>query len=83
LPLTIEDTWGILVNTKHPLAKKTVVTPSDIETNPIVVSNQSFIDNQLASWLGGHFEQLNVIGRYNLLYNASLLAKENIASILC
>ncbi|HBM3500559.1 TPA: LysR family transcriptional regulator [Listeria monocytogenes] len=83
LPLNIEDTWGILVNTKHSLAKKAVVTPSDIEANPIVVSNQSFIDNQLASWLGEHFEQLNVIGRYNLLYNASLLAKENIASILC
>ncbi|MCH3092962.1 LysR family transcriptional regulator substrate-binding protein, partial [Listeria monocytogenes] len=32
LPLTIEDTWGNLVNTKHPLAKKTGVTPSDIET---------------------------------------------------
>ncbi|ECB9787301.1 LysR family transcriptional regulator [Listeria monocytogenes] len=83
LQLSLEDRWGILVNTAHPLAQKEVIIPGDIQENPIMVSNQSFVDNQLASWLGEHFEQLNVIGSYNLLYNASLLAKENIASILC
>ncbi|WP_086444570.1 LysR family transcriptional regulator [Candidatus Enterococcus lemimoniae] len=81
--LPLIDSWGILVNNSHPLAKKKTVQPKDIQRMPLLISNQSFVDNQLSEWFGGNIEHLNVIGTYNLLYNASLLAKENIASVLC
>ncbi|WP_348920114.1 LysR family transcriptional regulator [Enterococcus rotai] len=81
--LPLIDSWGILVNNSHPLANKKTVQPKDIQRTPLLISNQSFVDNQLSEWFGGNIEHLNVIGTYNLLYNASLLAKENIASVLC
>ena len=81
--LPLIDSWGILVNKSHPLAKQKIVQPQDIQQTPLLISNQSFVDNQLSEWFGGNIEHLNVIGTYNLLYNASLLAKENIASVLC
>ncbi len=81
--LPLIDSWGILVNNSHPLAKQKIVQPQDIQQTPLLISNQSFVDNQLSEWFGGNIEHLNVIGTYNLLYNASLLAKENIASVLC
>ncbi|ALS00421.1 LysR family transcriptional regulator [Enterococcus silesiacus] len=81
--LPLVDNWGILVNNSHPLANQKTVQPKDIQHTPLLISNQSFVDNQLSEWFGGNIEHLNVVGTYNLLYNASLLAKEGVASVLC
>ncbi|MBO0439402.1 LysR family transcriptional regulator [Candidatus Enterococcus ikei] len=81
--LPLIDSWGILVNKSHLLANKKTVQPKDIEHTPLLISNQSFVDNQLSEWFGGNIEHLNVVGSYNLLYNASLLVKEGVASALC
>ncbi|MHC5215019.1 LysR family transcriptional regulator [Enterococcus sp. LJL128] len=81
--LPLSDHWGILVNHTHPLAKKQTVAPNEIAGTPLLISNQSSVDNQLADWLGSNLEHFNVVGTYNLLYNASLLVKQNIASALC
>ncbi|EOL44163.1 LysR family transcriptional regulator [Enterococcus caccae] len=81
--LPLIDNWGILVNNSHPMANKAMVQPKDIMHTPLLISNQSLVDNQLSEWLGGNLEQLNIIGTYNLLYNASLLVKQHVASVLC
>ncbi|WP_429949990.1 LysR family transcriptional regulator [Enterococcus sp. AZ101] len=81
--LPLIDSWGILVNNLHPLANLDKVQPKDIQRTPLLISNQSLVDNQLSEWLGGNMDHFNVIGTYNLLYNASLLVKENVASVLC
>ncbi|EOI00778.1 hypothetical protein UAW_00045 [Enterococcus haemoperoxidus ATCC BAA-382] len=81
--LPLIDSWGILVNKSHPLANQKTVQPKDIQHTPLLISNQSFVDNQLSEWFGGNITHLNVVGTYNLLYNASLLVKEGIASALC
>lgn len=81
--LPLVDRWGILVNQTHPLAKKSVVSPMDVQGLPLLISNQSFVDNQLAEWLGKNLEHFQIVGTYNLLYNASLLVKENIGCALC
>lgn len=77
------DHWGILVNKTHPLFNKKTVTAKDIEDTPLLISNQSLVDTQLSEWLGKNLDHFNIIGTYNLLYNASLLAKEGVASVLC
>lgn len=81
--LPLVDHWGILVNTSHRLANKKTIQPKDLQQTPLLISNQSLVDNQLSEWLGGNLEHFNVIGTYNLLYNASLLVKEGVASVLC
>lgn len=81
--LPLIDSWGILVNTSHPLAYQKAVQPKDIQHIPLLISNQTFVDNQLSEWFGGNLDHLNIVGTYNLLYNASLLVKEGVASVLC
>lgn len=83
LRLPLADFWGILVNDSNPLQSLKKVTPNDIQHTPLLISNQSRVDNQLAEWFGGNLNNFNVIGTYNLLYNASLLVKKNLASALC
>lgn len=81
--LPLSDHWGILINNSHELAKKKTISPTDLHKLPLLISNQSFVDNQLAEWLGENIEHFNIIGTYNLLYNASLLVKEGTVSALC
>ncbi|WP_409022220.1 LysR family transcriptional regulator [Dellaglioa sp. P0083] len=81
--LPLSDRWGILVNETHDLAKKESVSPIDLMTTSVLISNQSLVDNQLSEWLGGNLNQLNISGTYNLLYNASLLIKDGNLAALC
>lgn len=81
--LPLSDHWGILVNNDHRLAAKQAITPEDLRNTPLLISAQSLVNNQLAEWLGESMDHLEIIGTYNLLYNASLLVKQNTASALC
>lgn len=83
LRLPLSDRWGVLVNEAHPLAGKYQVTPEDLLNQPLLISNQSLVDNQLAEWLGGNLHNFKIVGTYNLLYNASLLVKESQNAALC
>lgn len=83
LPLPLSDRWGILINDGHPLACKTQITSADLVEQPLLISSQSLVDNQLADWLGGNLSNYNVVGTYNLLYNASVLVKYGQTIALC
>lgn len=83
LSLPWYDKWGLLVRKDNFLAKKDHILSKDLENIPLIISNQTNIDNFLAGWIGKSIENFNVVGTYNLLYNASLMAKKNIGSVLC
>ncbi len=83
LNLPTKDKWGILVNAKSQLAEKSNIQPADLENVPLIISQQTLVDNQLSSWLGKNLSTYNIVATYNLLYNASLLVKENIGVALC
>lgn len=78
-----KDRWGLLINRQNPLAKQAHVTAEDLKNHPLLISSQSLVDNQLAEWFGTNLHNLTIVGTYNLLYNASLMVKEDIASALC
>ncbi|MDA3973957.1 LysR family transcriptional regulator [Enterococcus thailandicus] len=78
-----KDRWGILLNNKNPLSKQEFVLAEELKEIPLLISNQSSVDNQLAEWFGTNLQNLNIVGTYNLLYNASVMVKEDIASALC
>lgn len=82
LRLPMKDRWGIIVNRNHPLATSNQITPEDLLNQSLLISNQSLVDNQLAEWLGGNLSNYHIAGTYNLLFNASLLAKEGNLVIL-
>ena len=77
------DVWGVLMRKDSPLAEKAYIHPTDLLNKPLIISRQTAVSNELSGWLGEEIENLNVIGTYNLLYNASLLVKENIGYALC
>ena len=49
---------------------------------PFLFSAQAIKNQELLDWFGGSMEKYNITGSYNLIYNASIFARENIASCI-
>ena len=54
------DSWGLLMPADHPLAAKEAVSPGDLDGVPLLVSRQSMVAGDLARWLGGDFDRLEI-----------------------
>ncbi|MDN6640287.1 MAG: LysR family transcriptional regulator [Tetragenococcus sp.] len=83
LHLPATDAWGVLMHKNSPLAKKDVITPKDLTDKPLLISRQTTVDSELSGWLGKNITDLNIIGTYNLLYNAACMAEEELGYVLC
>lgn len=83
ISLPLVDTWGLLMRKDHPLAKKDFIEASDLWGVPIISSSQRLTSNMFSKWLKDDYEKLNLVATYTLLYNASLLVKDNIGCALC
>ena len=81
LELPLLNQWGVLTRRDGPFKGKSRIEPKDLKGVPLFMSRQPF-ENRFAGWLGYPFEELNIIGRYNLLYNASRVVRSG-ASALC
>ncbi|MFJ5770320.1 LysR family transcriptional regulator [Psychrobacillus sp. NPDC093180] len=77
------DTWGVLMLKTSPLADKSFLEPKDLIDKPLIISRQTAGSNEIAGWFGQEIEYLPIVGTYNLLYNASLMVKENIGYAMC
>ncbi|MGI6720959.1 MAG: LysR family transcriptional regulator [Anaerovoracaceae bacterium] len=76
------DTWGLIMRKDDPLASHESITPEDLYGIPLLVSRQAMIRNELSGWMGYSFDKLNVIGTYNLIYNASVMVEEGLGSAI-
>lgn len=77
------DTWGVLMRKDSPLARDKYILPKDIIGLPLLISRQSLVDDKFSGWLGVDIKELNVIGTYNLLFNASVFVKEKLGYAIC
>lgn len=77
------DTWGLLMRKDCSLAEKSQIVPQDIYDLPLLTSRQNLVYHALSSWLERDLASLNVVGTYNLIYNASLMVEEGVGYALC
>lgn len=83
LKLPKTDKWGILFRKDHPYAKQRTIKPDDLKSLSLFVSSQTLVDDQIGEWLGENLDSTQIIGTYNLLYNASIMVEEGIGCALC
>ena len=85
--LPYADRWGLFMRRNDPLAAQTEqgVTPEMLRDLPLLVSAQVIGESNhfLSRWLGANADSLNIVGRYNLIYNASLMVECGIGYALC
>ncbi|MHB9297768.1 LysR family transcriptional regulator [Fusobacterium polymorphum] len=83
LSLPWHDKWGLLVRKDSSLSEKDYILTEDLKNIPLIISEQTNVDTFLAEWLGENIDNFKIVGTYNLLFNASLMVKENIGNVLC
>ena len=69
LSLPREENWGFLVSKELFIANKNVLRPEDIKGLPILCSGRSEVQKLLAEWSKIPYDQLNIVGNYNLIFN--------------
>ena len=77
------ETLGILTTKDGIFSNYESITTKDLENIPLMISNQMseyFLVENLAE---NNFSRLNIIGTYNLLYNASLIVEAKIGHAIC
>lgn len=83
IKIPYSDTWGILMHRDSPLSKKKFIEPEDLWDKPLILSRQECTESALLPWFRREKDQLNIIGTYNLLFNASLMVEEGLGYALC
>lgn len=76
------DTWGLVMPRTHPLAEKEVITPMDLRGQPLLISRQIMVSDILAGWLGKSLDHMNIVGTYNLIFNAALMVEQGLGCAL-
>lgn len=80
--LPVYDTWGVLMRKDSALAEKEYITVDDLANEPLIISRQALNKKEINKWFDNRADNLNIIATYNLAYNASLMAEENLGYVL-
>lgn len=83
LSLPSGDVWGLLLRHDHPLAEHAFIKPGDLQGLPLICSMQAMENNDFLGWLHGTAESLNIVGTYNLVFNACVMAQKGLGPVLC
>ena len=78
------ETMGVLMYRDMPLAKKDKITINDLIDEPVIISRAALNSNISGKKISENpTKQLNIIGTYSLLFNASIMAEEKLGYVLC
>ncbi len=77
------EKWGILVRKDSELAEKESINPWDLTGVPLIMVKRELVKNELASWFGDYYEELQIAAVYNLILNAAAMVERGVGVALC
>lgn len=80
--LPYKDTWGILMRKDSYLANRASIKLEDLPKLPLIISRQGFSD-EIPNELRNMQSTMNIVGTYDLIYNASIFVKEGLGYAFC
>lgn len=78
IKLNLQNELGLWVHKDHFLANKKVIDTIELKDIPLVVANQAIKDGEVPSFIADN----QIIGTYDLIENARMIVKHNLASAL-
>lgn len=80
LSLGVYHSLGLVLPKDDPLAKKKGIQPKDLPGRPLLMPRRMRISAEIAGWAGYDYAKLNVVGTFNLLYNAAHAVAEGVGA---
>lgn len=77
------EKWGILVRKDSKLSNRENVSPEDLLNVPLFLVKRPLVKNELAGWFGDYYDQIQVVGTYNLINNTAVMVEKGIEVALC
>lgn len=83
LKLPQRDIFGLLMPKDSPLAAQASIKINQLKSLPLIFAEQTFYGQQPADWFGADYSTMNIVGTYNLVYNATFMVEQGIGYALC
>lgn len=77
-----KERWGIIMRADSPLAAKDAVEASDLKHLPLSNVKRTVLQNELSSWFGEDYKNLNTFSTHNMSALAALLAERGLVYAL-
>jgi DNA-binding transcriptional LysR family regulator len=79
------NVMGILMRKDSPFSSKEYLTAADLLNIPLFVPSRQYNNSQsdFITWMGGNYDNLNIVARYNLIYNAALMVECGLGNAIC
>jgi DNA-binding transcriptional LysR family regulator len=76
---------GILMRKDNPFAAKESLTAADLLNMPLLATSRQYNNSQsdFITWMGSDYANLNIVARYNLIYNAALMVECGLGNAIC
>lgn len=78
-----KERWGLLVSYDSELAGKSFVSPKDLLNVPVFLPQRPILRNEVEGWMGEDYDEIHVIGTYNLINNAAVMVEKNVGAAFC
>jgi len=78
IKLPVSNVMGLLMRKDSPLAKNEFITPEDLMGIPLMTGRNYATRQTISDWLDYDFEKLNVVAKFNSVFNGMLMVEEGI-----
>lgn len=82
IKLPVSDRWGIIMKDTDELAKYDRISSDMLRDKPLFLSHQSSDSSEIRSWFSDNNISPQIVGTYNLAYNASVFVKSGFGYML-
>lgn len=83
LEMPIRHHWGVLMLKDDPLAQLETISFNDIKDKPLIISKETSENSELVEWFNNDIDHLNIISKYSLLFNATLMVEDGLGYAIC
>lgn len=80
--LNIKECDVVLMRPDDPLAGKEYITAKDLADRPVILPSRSSVKNEIASWFGDFYNDLNVLFTSNLATNGAIMVSNGLGYAL-
>lgn len=75
------DHWGLIMRKDSPLSQHDSIRLDDLLHIPLILSRQAMRE-EMPRWFGDAQDKLNIVATYDLLFNTSVMVRENFGYVL-